>query len=77
MSEYSYTVILQPEGEGGYSVFVPALPGCHSQGETEAEALENVKEAIAAYIGSLIDHKEPIPQDIPKSPIVQTVKIVA
>lgn len=36
--------------EEGYSVWVPGLPGCWSQGETEAEALENIKDAIKAYL---------------------------
>ncbi len=36
--------------EEGYSVWVPGLPGCWSQGETEAEALENIKDAIQAYL---------------------------
>ncbi len=36
--------------EEGYSVWVPGLPGCWSQGETEREALENIKDAIQAYI---------------------------
>ncbi len=35
----------------GYDVHVPALPGCHSQGDTKKEALENIKDAIFAYIG--------------------------
>ena len=36
--------------EEGYSVWVPGLPGCWSQGKTEAEALENIKDAIDAYL---------------------------
>jgi predicted RNase H-like HicB family nuclease len=36
--------------EEGYSVWVPGLPGCWSQGKSEAEALENVKDAISAYL---------------------------
>jgi predicted RNase H-like HicB family nuclease len=36
--------------EEGYSVWVPGLPGCWSQGKTEAEALENIKDAIQAYL---------------------------
>lgn len=35
----------------GYDVHVPALPGCHSQGDTKKEALENIKDAIFTYIG--------------------------
>ena len=36
--------------EEGYSIWVPGLPGCWSQGKSEAEALENVKDAISAYL---------------------------
>lgn len=36
--------------EEGYSVFVPGLPGCWSQGETEQEAIENIREAIKEYL---------------------------
>jgi predicted RNase H-like HicB family nuclease len=39
-------VILLPEAEGGYSVFVPLFPGCCTQGETVQEALDNAKEAL-------------------------------
>jgi predicted RNase H-like HicB family nuclease len=44
-----YKVNLQ-ETEEGYAVWVPVLPGCWSQGKTEKEALENVKDAIQAYL---------------------------
>jgi len=47
--------------EEGYSVWVPGLPGCWSQGKSEAEALENVKDAIRAYletVDKLTDDKE-------------------
>ncbi len=46
----NYNVIFQKEAEGGFSVWVPALPGCASQGETFEEALDNIKEAIALYL---------------------------
>lgn len=45
-----YTVVFQEEKEGGYSVWVPYLPGCASQGETFEEALSNIKEAIELYL---------------------------
>ena len=45
-----YQVVFQEENEGGYSVWVPDLPGCASQGETLEEALENIKEAIELYL---------------------------
>lgn len=49
-----FKVILEKDEEaGGYVVSCPALPGCHSQGETIEEALENIKEAIQACLESL------------------------
>jgi len=47
--------------EEGYSIWCPGLPGCWSQGQTEAEALENIKDAITAYLETadkLINKKE-------------------
>ena len=57
-------VILEPDEEGGYTVYCPSLPGCISQGDTRAEALTNIKEAIELYIESLVEHGEPVPPDI-------------
>lgn len=48
-----FKVVLEPEEEGGFSVHCPALKGCHSQGETEEEALANIKEAIEGYLMTL------------------------
>jgi len=46
----NYVVQLIREDEGGYSVLVPGLPGCVSQGESREEALANIREAIALYL---------------------------
>ena len=43
-------VVLEPSDEGGYTVYVPSLPGCISEGDTRAQALTNVQEAIALYL---------------------------
>lgn len=48
--ELEYQAVLQEETDGGFSVWVPDLPGCASQGETLEEALENIKEAIELYL---------------------------
>ena len=49
-------VVITPDTEdGGYTVSCPALPGCHSQGETREEALENIKDAIQGCIAVLND----------------------
>lgn len=48
-----FNVILEPDEDGGFSVTVPALDGCFTQGETEQEAIENAKEAILCYLEGL------------------------
>jgi len=50
-------VILEPSEDGGYTVDVPSLPGCISEGETVQEALANIEEAIALYL-------EPVEDDV-------------
>jgi len=56
-----FRVILEPNETGGYTVTVPLLPGCITEGDTKAEALTNIKEAIELYIESLQADGEPIP----------------
>lgn len=64
MSEYSYTIILDPDpDEGGYTVTVPALPGCVTQGETIEEAIVMAKDAIRLFIETLIAEGQPVPQE--------------
>ncbi|MBM4136005.1 MAG: type II toxin-antitoxin system HicB family antitoxin [Nitrospira sp.] len=70
MKEYTYTIVLDREEDGGYHAFCPALPGCHTQGDTYDEAIENIKDAIRVYIESLISHGEKIPiEDIAIKPL--------
>ncbi|MBA3248411.1 MAG: type II toxin-antitoxin system HicB family antitoxin [Pyrinomonadaceae bacterium] len=59
-----YRVLIEPDEDGVYVAEVPALPGCISQGQTREEAVENIKEAIAAYLESLAAHGEPVPPPI-------------
>ena len=58
-----YRIVLVPEDECGFSVFVPALPGCYTQGDTRDEAPAMANEAIELHLESLWDHGEPIPPD--------------
>jgi predicted RNase H-like HicB family nuclease len=53
-----YVVQIIPEDEGGYSVLVPGLPGCVSQGETREEALDNIREAISLYLEAVNESVE-------------------
>lgn len=48
-------LILEPSDEGGYTVYVPALPGCISEGDTKEEAIKNIQEAINLYLESVED----------------------
>jgi predicted RNase H-like HicB family nuclease len=61
--DFSYSVFYEQAAEGGYVAFVPALPGCHTQGETPEKTACNVKEAIALYLESLVAHGELIPEE--------------
>jgi len=56
-----YTVIYTEESEGGFTVTVPALPGCVTYGKNLTEAEKMAKEAIGLYLESLKAHKEDIP----------------
>lgn len=64
MRDYQYTIILHPDvEEGGYTVTVPALPGCVTEGDTLEEAISMAKEAIQLYIESLIAENRPVPEE--------------
>ena len=75
---YSYTVLLQPEPEGGYTVTCPALPGLVTYGETLQEARAMAADAIRGYIECLREDGEPIPEsDPPTVPLVDRVNVEA
>ena len=63
MKKIRYNIILHQEPEGGFTVFVPALPGCITYGRTLAQAQRMATDAIRAYVASLRKHREPIPSD--------------
>lgn len=63
MIDRSYSVFFEAVEEGGYIASVPALPGCHTQGDDLLEAEKNIKEAIEVYLESLIEHGEAIPEE--------------
>lgn len=60
---YTYKLHLHKEEEGGYTVTVPALPGCITYGENIDEAIAMAKEAIELYIEELQERGESIPDD--------------
>jgi predicted RNase H-like HicB family nuclease len=52
-----FPIVIEKDDAGGYVVYCPTLKGCVSQGETEEEALENIKDAIKTYLASIEDLK--------------------
>jgi antitoxin HicB len=69
----SYTVVLEPQPEGGFTVSVPALPEVVTEGDNEAEALAMAEEAIRAVLDYRRDHGIAIPADA--SPTVRRVTV--
>ncbi len=61
-------VYLEPSKEGGYTVIVPSLPGCISEGNTREEAIENIKEAIQLYL-------EPVDDDVIIIPTAEEIEL--
>jgi len=72
---YQYTAVFEPDNEtGGFTVTIPILPGCISEGDTFEEAVKNIKGAIQAYLLSLIKDGEQIPRETER-PVVGTVSV--
>jgi predicted RNase H-like HicB family nuclease len=60
----TYTVVLVRDEDGGYCVHVPALQGCHTEGDDLPEALRMAVEAIECHLGALHELGQPIPEDV-------------
>jgi antitoxin HicB len=60
---YQFTAIFEKNEDGGYTVTVPSLPGCISEGDTFDEALKNIKEAITLYLEVMKKDKEKIKEE--------------
>ena len=61
-------IVLEPSEEGGFTVIVPSLPGCISEGDTKEEALENIREAIELYL-------EPVEDDQTYAPDAEMIEM--
>jgi predicted RNase H-like HicB family nuclease len=69
-----FDVVLLEDETGGYVAIVPALPGCHTQGDTLTEVMENVKEAIDLYVETLTEREK---KDILRQKVVGIQKVKA
>ena len=61
MKRYRYTVTIEKDEDGVFLASCPAFPGCHTQGDTYEEAMENIRDAINLNIAARRDLGEPIP----------------
>jgi antitoxin HicB len=73
--KYSYSVVLEPQEGGGFTVLVPALPEVVTEGDTEHEALANAEEAIRAVLAYRQDQGMAIPADA--NPEIRRVTVTA
>ncbi len=73
MSTRTFQLVFEPDPQGGYTVTVPALPGCVTYGETLEEARKMAREAIGLYIEDLAADGEKIPQE--DASLVGTVEV--
>jgi len=64
MTEYSFTVVIEQDADGWFIAHVPALQGCHTQGETEAEAYELIEDAIRLHIEARREVGEAVPPEV-------------
>lgn len=64
MSTYKYRIVIEQDEDGIYIATCPALQGCHSQGDTVDEAIENIKDAIRLHIEARKAIGEPIPIEV-------------
>ena len=75
----TFTVILEREEDGGYSAYCPSLPGCISQGDDRAEALENIREAVGLVLKVLEDRTAGMDGQDPRTslPCPETPDLIA
>jgi antitoxin HicB len=73
--DHSFSIILEPQKDGGFTVLVPALPEVVTEGDSEPEAIANAEEAIRAVLAYRRDHGIAIPADA--APEIRRVTVAA
>jgi len=71
---YNYSVVFEPVTEGGYNVIVPAIPEICTYGETLEEAKTMAEDAIKCFLESVLEAKEPIPED--RKPSIKKIAVI-
>lgn len=64
MRIYTFRIIIEPDENNTFHGYVPSLPGCHTWGESIEQTKKNLKDAIRAYIASLIADKKSVPKEM-------------
>ncbi|MBI5074780.1 MAG: type II toxin-antitoxin system HicB family antitoxin [Nitrospirae bacterium] len=63
MKDYYYKAVIEPQDEGGFTAYVPSLPGCVTEGETYEETMSNMKEALELYLETLKERRRKVKPD--------------
>ncbi|OHD55831.1 MAG: antitoxin HicB [Spirochaetes bacterium GWF1_51_8] len=63
MTDYTYKAVIEPQEAGGYTGYIPSLPGCITEGETYEETVANLREALELYIETAQEKKIEIRED--------------
>ena len=74
--QYQFEAIFIPQKEGGFTVEIPDLPGCISEGDTLKEAEKNIQEAIGLYLETLEERGIPLPEREPLKVLKMNITIV-
>lgn len=64
MQNYEFTVVIERDEDGRFVAICPGLQGCYTEGETEKEARENIRDAIRLHIESRRERNEPIYEEV-------------
>ena len=60
---FSYRAIIEPDAKNTFHAYIPALPGCHTWGNSIAQARKHLREAALLYLSSLVEDREHVPQE--------------
>ncbi len=75
MKKYRFQVVIEPDEDGLYVADVPALQGCHTQGKTFEEAIENIREVIAMCLEELKNEGKEVDTQFPEVIAIKTLEI--
>ena len=75
MNTHTYKIHIEPEPDGGFTVTVPALPGCVTWGENYEHALQMAEECIEGFLEALVKAEQPIPEEPIATPVDTLIRV--